>query len=135
MEQKYQAVLAVIRDGVSIVEVTIRFGVSRQFIHSWLLHYEMEGMPGLTERSHRPQRCKHQMSFPVEVRVLELRRQTLLSGPKRILSRSPREEIDPAPSLSSIYRALKRTNMIQPGARKERDRKFKRWERAGPVEL
>lgn len=33
MEQRYQAVLAVIRDGVPIVEVARRFDVSRQTIH------------------------------------------------------------------------------------------------------
>lgn len=46
MEQKYQAVLAVIRDGVPVVEVARRFGVSRQSVHSWLSRYEVEGMPG-----------------------------------------------------------------------------------------
>ena len=125
MEQKYQAVLAVIRDGVSIIEVANRFGVSRQSVHSWLLRYEMEGMPGLTERSHRPDRCKHQMSSAVEVRVIELRRQNLYWGPKRIQYQLLREGIDPPPSVSGIYRALKRAKMIEPGARKERDRKFK----------
>lgn len=65
MEQKYQAVLAVIRDGVSIIEVANRFGVSRQSVHRWLLRYEMEGMAGLTERSHKPERCAHQMSSAV----------------------------------------------------------------------
>jgi transposase InsO family protein len=135
MEQKYQAVLAVIRDGVSIIEVANRFGVSRQSVHSWLLRYEIEGMPGLTERSHRPQRCVHQMSPEVEVRLIELRRQNLYWGPKRIQYQLLREGIDPLPSVSGIYRALKRAKMIEPGARKERDRKFKRWERGGPMEL
>jgi transposase InsO family protein len=135
MEQKYQAGLAVIRDGLSIVEVANRFGVSRQSVHSWLLRYEIEGMPGLTERSHRPQRCVHQMSPEVEVRLIELRRQNLYWGPKRIQYQLLREGIDPLPSVSGIYRALKRAKMIEPGARKERDRKFKRWERGGPMEL
>ena len=135
MEQKYQAVLAVIRDGLTIVEVANRFGVSRQSVHSWLLRYEMEGITGLTERSHKPERCEHQMSSHVEVRVIELRRQNLFWGPKRIQYQLLREGIDPLPSLSGIYRALKRANMIQPGARRERDRKFKRWERGGPMEL
>src|SRR2546425_121453 len=35
VEQRYQAALAVIRDGVSIVEVAHRFDVSRQAIHRW----------------------------------------------------------------------------------------------------
>jgi len=33
VEQRYQAVLAVIRDGIAIVEVAHRFGVSRQAVH------------------------------------------------------------------------------------------------------
>jgi hypothetical protein len=36
VEQRYQAVLAVIRDGVPIVEVARRFDVSRQAVHRWL---------------------------------------------------------------------------------------------------
>ena len=80
MEQKYQAVLAVIRDGVSIVEVANRFGVSHQSVHSWLLRYEMEGMAGLVERSHRPQKCEHQMSSQTQVRILELCRANLMYG-------------------------------------------------------
>ena len=109
--------------------------VSRQSVHSWLLRYEVEGMAGLVERSHRPQRCEHQMGSQVEVRVIELRRQNLYWGPKRIQYQLLREGIDPLPSVSGIYRALKRAKMIEPGARKERDRKFKRWERGGPMEL
>jgi transposase InsO family protein len=135
MEQKYQAVLAVIRDGVSIIEVANRFSVSRQSVHSWLLRYEMEGMAGLVDRSHRPQRCAHQMSSQTQVRVIELRRQNLYWGPKRIQHQLRREGMDQPPSVSGIYRALKRAKMIEPGARKERDRKFKRWERGGPMEL
>ena len=34
VEQRYQAVLAVIRDGVSIVQVARRSGVSRQAVHA-----------------------------------------------------------------------------------------------------
>jgi transposase-like protein len=43
VEQRYQAVLAVIRDGVSIVQVAHRFGVSRQAVHRWLRWYEDQG--------------------------------------------------------------------------------------------
>jgi transposase-like protein len=74
LEQRYQAVLAVIRDGVSMVEVAHRFDVSRQAIHRWLRWYEEQGLPGLADRSHRPPRCSHQMDPAVEVWVLEARR-------------------------------------------------------------
>ncbi len=44
MEQRYDAVLGVIRDGFSVTEVARRFGVSRQSVHSWLQRYERGGL-------------------------------------------------------------------------------------------
>ena len=61
VEQRYQAVLAVIRDGIAIVQVAHRFGVSRQAVHRWLRWYEAQGLGGLADRSHPPPRCSHQM--------------------------------------------------------------------------
>jgi transposase len=36
MEQRYQAVLAVVQDGWKVVEVADRLGVSRQTVHNWV---------------------------------------------------------------------------------------------------
>ena len=74
VEQRYQAVLAVIRDGVPVIEVARRFDVSRQAVHRWLRRYEDQGLAGLADRSHRPPRCSHQMDPATEVWVLEARR-------------------------------------------------------------
>lgn len=46
-EQRYQAVLAVISDGLSISQVAEKVGVSRQTLHTWLARYEAEGLDGL----------------------------------------------------------------------------------------
>jgi transposase-like protein len=53
-EQRYQAVMAVIGDGLSISQVAEKVGVSRQTLHSWLARYEAENLEGLKDRSHRP---------------------------------------------------------------------------------
>lgn len=42
--QRYQAVLAVISDGLSISQVASKVGVSRQTLHSWLARHEAEGL-------------------------------------------------------------------------------------------
>ena len=47
-EQRYQAVMAVIGDGLSISQVAEKVGVSRQTLHSWLARYEAEGLEGLS---------------------------------------------------------------------------------------
>ena len=44
MEQRYEAVMAVLRDGEPVVEVASRFGVSRQSVHSWIRRYEAGGL-------------------------------------------------------------------------------------------
>ena len=54
VEQRYQAVLAVIADGRTVKEVAAQWGVSRQSLHSWLSRYEAGGLDGLADRSHRP---------------------------------------------------------------------------------
>lgn len=77
VEQRYQAVLAVIRDGVLIAEVARRFDVSRQAVHLWLRWYEAQGLAGLVDRSHQPPRCSHQMDRAVEVWIFEARRRNL----------------------------------------------------------
>lgn len=135
VEQRYQAVLAVIRDGVPVVEVARRFDVSRQAVHRWLRWYEQQGLGGLADRSHRPPRCSHQMDAGVEVWVLEARRRNPGWGPRRLVHEAVRAGVSPVPSRSGVYRLLKRHNLIDPGARKRRSRKFKRWERGGPMEL
>ena len=135
VEQRYQAVLAVIRDGVPVVEVASRFGVSRQAVHRWLRWYEDQGLSGLVDRSHRPPRCSHQMDPAIEVWVLEQRRRNPDWGPRRLVHEAARHGLDPVPSRSGIYRALKRAGLIDPEARRRRDRRFRRWERGAAMEL
>lgn len=80
MAQRYQAVLAVIRDGVPIVEAAIPFDVSRQAMHRWLRWDEDEGVQGLKYRSDVSTRCAHQTPAEVEVRLVEARRRTPCGG-------------------------------------------------------
>jgi transposase-like protein len=42
-EQRYQAVLAVIKDGRTVTETAAAVGVSRQSLHGWLAKYEAGG--------------------------------------------------------------------------------------------
>jgi len=56
MEQRYDAVLMVIKDGYSVSEVARKVKVSRQTLYKWLADYEAGGLVGLEDRSHRPHR-------------------------------------------------------------------------------
>ena len=134
-EQRYQAVLAVISDGLSSSQVASKVGVSRQTVHAWLARYEAEGLEGLKDRSHRPDRCPHQMPAAVEAAVLELRRSRPYWGPRRLVFELAKRRVAPVPSESAVYRALVRAGMIDPAVRDRRSRKWKRWERGAPMEL
>ena len=45
MEQRYQAVMAVVQDGWKVTEVAEHFGVARQSVHNWIARYEAGGLP------------------------------------------------------------------------------------------
>jgi transposase InsO family protein len=135
MEQRYDAVLGVIRDGYSVSEVARAFGVSRQSVHAWLARYEAGGLPALADRSHRPNTSPLQMDPRVEARVLELRRHHPSWGKVRLRHQLEREGAGALPSLSAIYRSLLRHNLIEPKERRKKLPTYKRWERGRPMEL
>jgi transposase InsO family protein len=134
-EQRYLAVLAVIKDGEAVKDVADRFGVRRQTVHEWLARYEAGGLEGLAEGSHRPRSCPHQMSGEVEAVIARMRSSHPGWGPRRLVYELARAGVVPVPSESAVCRALVRLNLIDPAGRRRRDRRWKRWERGLPMEL
>ncbi|MGC4959793.1 IS481 family transposase [Actinomadura citrea] len=134
VEQRYRAVLQV-EAGVPVTEVAARFGVSRQSVHAWLRRYRAEGLAGLGDRSRRPESCPHQMSAEIEALVCELRRKHPRWGPVRIVHEVGRLGVEPVPARMSVYRALVRHGLVEPGRRKRRREEFRRWERDEPMAL
>ena len=50
-EQRFNAVMEVLRDGLTVVEVAERYGVSRQAVHGWLRRYATGGLDALADQS------------------------------------------------------------------------------------
>lgn len=119
MEQRYQAVLAVLSDGETVTDVSARVGVRRQTVQEWLARYEAGGLDALADRSHRPRSCPHQMASVAEVMVLELRRAHPSWGPRRLHYELAKRELE----------------QISPGGRRARSEHWRRWERGLPNEL
>jgi transposase len=105
MEQRYDAVLGVIRDGFTVTEVAQKFGVSRQSVHTWLQRYEAGGLEALKERSSRPLTSPAQIEGRIEARILELRRHHPSWGAVHLQYQLKKEGVTPLPSESSVYRA------------------------------
>ena len=122
-EQRYQAVLAVIRDGLSISQVAEKVGVSRQTLHSWLARYEAEGLEGLMDRSHRPTSCPHQNARGGGGGIAGIAALAAVWGPRRLVFELVKRQVSPVPSSSAVYRALLRAGMVDPSLRDRRSRK------------
>ena len=135
MEQRYDAVLGVIRDGFTVTEVAQKFGVSRQSVHAWLKRYEAGGLEALAERSSRPMTSPAQIAGHVEARILELRRHHPSWGSVHVRHQLLKEGVEPLPSESSVYRALRRSGLIEEKARRKILPTYKRWERGRSMEL
>ena len=124
-----------VQDGWTVTEVANRLGVARQSVHNWIARYEAGGLPALAERSHRPQTCGHQIAPELEALICELRRTHPPWGPRRIEHQLARQGVDPLPSCSSIYRCLRRHNLIELRRRKGRRDEFRRGDREGLMQL
>ncbi|MGE0307903.1 MAG: IS481 family transposase [Acidimicrobiia bacterium] len=135
VEQRYQAVLEVLNDGVSIVEVAARFGVTRQTVHRWLKKYAAQGLAGLVDGSNAPGSCPHQMAPAVEARIVAMRVEHPGWGPRTIGHWLAQEGVVPVPGRSSIHRCLVRHGLIVPEARKRKKADYIRWERSRSMEL
>ena len=134
VEQRYRAVLEV-RAGVPVTGVAVRFGVSRQSVHAWLRRYEQGGPGALADRSRRPESCPHQVSAEVEAMVCEMRRDHPRWGPLRLAHELAKRAVVPVPSRMSVYRALVRHGLVEPGTRRRPKDSYLRWERDEPMAL
>jgi transposase InsO family protein len=134
MEQRYDAVLMVIKDGYSVSEVARKVKVSRQTLYKWLADYEASGLKGLDDRSHRPHHVPHQLDGTREAAIIALRLAHPRWGPVRIAHELGRSGIEP-PALMTIHRVLARRGLIAPRAERKKLPTYKRWERGRPMEL
>jgi transposase InsO family protein len=134
MEQRYDAVLMVMRDGFSVSEVAQKFQVSRQTLYKWMADYEAEGLEGLKDRSHRPYQMPHQLDGEREAAIIRLRLAHPRWGPVTIAHQLTKEGLT-APSLMTIHRVLSRKGLIVERAARKKLVAYKRWERSRPMEL
>lgn len=134
MEQRYDAVLMVIKDGYCVSEVAAKVKVSRQTLYKWLADYEGGGLEGLRDRSHRPHHVPHQLDGAREAAIIAMRLSHPRWGPVRIAHELERTGVEP-PSLMTIHRVLARRGLVLPKAQRKKLPTYKRWERGRPMEL
>ncbi|WP_438493585.1 IS481 family transposase [Streptomyces asiaticus] len=133
VEHRYRAVLEVL-DGAPLVEVALRYGVSRQSVHTWRNRYRDQGIEGLKERSRRPRSSPRRLRADVEALICELRQQHPRWGARRIVHELGRRHVDPLPSRTTVHRVLARNGLVD-HQQQEHKRKYRRWQRDAPMQL
>ena len=121
MEQKRLFIRDYIRGSFGVAELCRRYGISRPTGYKWVKRFEVEGFPGLAERSRRPEGCSHETAIEITEAILELRRKHPYWGAKKLLTilkkRHPRVAW---PARSTVCDLLSRHGMIE----KKRRRKY-----------
>ncbi|MEU6611585.1 IS481 family transposase [Streptomyces shenzhenensis] len=133
VEHRYRAVLEVL-DGAPVVEVALRYGVSRQSVHTWRNRYQEHGIEGLKDRSRRPRTSPTRLPADVEALICELRQQHPRWGARRVAYELGRRSVTPLPSRATVHRVLARNGLVD-HQQQEHKRKYRRWQRDAPMQL
>ena len=104
-------------------------------MHAWIRSYRKDGIEGLVDRSHRPEKIPAQIEPEIEAAICELRRAHPRYGPVTLRYWLEKRGVTPLPSRTTIYRVLVRNNLIQPVGRKRPRSSYVRWQREVSMEL
>lgn len=121
MEERTRFVLEYERGWWTMTDLCAIFGIARETGYYWLRRYQQGGLEALRDQSRMPERHPNQTPAKIERAVLELRREHMRWGPrklKRVLEREAPER--PWPAASTIGAMLAREGLVV--ARKKRRR-------------
>jgi transposase InsO family protein len=129
---------AVVLEGRSPTELATSHGLSRTWVYELVKRFRAGGYPAIEPRSRRPRSCPHQYGPAVEAAILLLRGQLAAAGhdagPQTIAYQLRQLDL-PVPAVSTIWRILRRHNLIVPEPHKRPRASFVRFEAALPNEL
>ena len=126
-----------LREGRSVAELARTHGIHRSWLYKLLHRYREEGEAGLTPRSRRPHRSPMAMPKATTTRILRLRARLLhagFDGGAETIHAYLARRGSSVPSVSSIWRALRRHGLVTPQPHKRPRSSFVRFEAALPNE-
>jgi transposase InsO family protein len=138
MEMARYLVEAHLREGRAVSELARAHGVHRSWIYKLIARYHAEGDAGLVARSRRPRRSPTQIGERQAAEIVALRKQLAKegfdAGPQTIHAHLQRGHRD-VPSVSTIWRVLKRHGLIVPEPHKRPRSSYVRFCAELPNEL
>ena len=112
---------AVLLEGRSAREVARAHGISKTWIYELISRYRAGGYEALEPRSRRPRGCKHETSREVAQAIVALRRELSAQGHDagaETIAYHLSQDIADIPSLSTIWRILRREGLVRPQRQK-----------------
>lgn len=128
---------AVVVERRSVSELARSHGVSRFWIYKLLKRFREGGLPALEPRSRRPKSCSHRSSPEVEAEVLRLRAELTQAGfdaGPQTIAHYLQGRVDKLPSVTTVWRILKRNGLVAPQPHKRPRSSFIRFEAQLPNE-
>ena len=115
MEEKLRFVFEYQRDGLSMVDLCERFGISRETGYVWLRRYRERGWQGLLELNRAAHQHPNRTATEIEDRVLTLREAHMRWGPRKLKRVLETEEPGRVwPATSTIGEMVKRAGLVVP---------------------
>jgi len=137
MDKRRFLVDAVVVEGRGVGEVALAYGVSKSWVSTLVSRYRSGGYEALIPRSTRPHSSPARISEDVENAIITIRKQLSESGfdagPQTIHWHLAKQ-VSPAPSVSTVWRVLKRRGFIVPEPKKQPKSSFIRFEAEFPNE-
>ena len=137
MDKAWYLVQAHLVEGRPVAELAAAHGVHRSWLYKLIARYRAEGRSGLEPRSRRPKRSPTAVASELEDEIVRLRKQLseegLDAGAATIHWHLARRH-DQVPSISTIWRILKRRGFITPQPRKRPQASLTRFEAELPNE-
>ena len=122
------------QSGVNLSQLCRRFQISREVGYKWLKRYRQEGLPGLADRSRRPQHSPRRAEPAVEQHVLSVRDRHRAWGARKIRQRLLDQRVSAMPAASTVHAILCRHGRIDP-AESRKHQPWQRFEHEAPNQL
>lgn len=114
MSLRQEFVRFALAHGTNMMELCLRFGISRKTGYKWISRFQTEGDVGLVDRPRRPRRSPWKTGPILEKAILEMRDSHTAWGGRKIRRCLQNRGRFDAPAASTITAILKRHNRIDP---------------------